>query len=113
MNNFRTTNEDFFQYLQDLSVGELKGLNYRLELNPMALSYGIGADSYIVYLHEVNRKGNQLAISKSVDSPYFDEDGFLYNDLKMWSYSSAKKIYQSKGGHLNFNEAKEYRDRSF
>ena len=47
MKTFRTTNADFFEYLQDLSAGELKGLNYRLELEPMALSYGIGADSYM------------------------------------------------------------------
>ena len=113
MKTFRTTNADFFEYLQDLSAGELKGLNYRLELEPMALSYGIGADSYIVYLHEVRLKGRQLAISKSVGAPYFDEDGCLYNDLKMWNYSSAKNRYKSKAGSLDFNEAVEYRDLSF
>ena len=51
----KLTNLDFLNYVQELSKSELKGLNFKLELNPMPLTYSINGDSYIKYLHEIKR----------------------------------------------------------
>jgi len=110
----KLTNLDFLNYVQELSKSELKGLNFKLELNPMPLTYSINGDSYIKYLHEIKRNGKTLLINSTIEGPYIDEDGFLENENKVFTFKNDR--YSLKGynfGGLNFNELKEHRVREY
>ena len=84
----KLTNLDFLNYVQELSKLELKGLNFKLELNPMPLTYSINGDSYIKYLHEIKRNGKTLLINSTIEGPYIDEDGFLENENKVFTFKN-------------------------
>ena len=106
----KITNLDFLNYAQGLTKSELKGLNYKLSLNPMPLTYSINGDSYIQYLHEIKRNGKTLIVNKSIDGEVEDEDGFIENENKVFTFKNNR--YSLKGykfGQLNFNELKEHR----
>lgn len=107
----KISNQDFFEYIDGLKVSELKGLNYRLEIEPMPLTYSINGDSYIMYLQKVERKGQTLIVNNE-KGEYYDEDGFLENENEKFTWRSDRKKYNLKGynfGSLNFSILREYR----
>ena len=106
------TNKDFFDYIQELTISELKGLNFRLELNPMALTYSINGDSYIKYLHQIKRIGKSLLVNMTKEGSFIDEDGYLENESDVFTFKNNR--YSLKGrnyGSLDFNELIEHRVR--
>lgn len=89
----KVTDLEFLNYIQELTKSELKGLNHKLSLDPMPLTYSINGDSYIKYLHEIKRNGKTLIVNNN-----------------MFTFKNNR--YSLKGrnfGILNFNELKENR----
>ena len=110
----KLTNLDFLNYVQGLTKSELKGLNFKLELNPMPLTYSINGDCYINYLHEIKRNGKTLLVNSTIEGPYIDEDGFLENENDVFTFKND--CYTLKGrnfGGLNFNELNEHRVKEY
>lgn len=110
----KISNQDFLNYIQGLTKSELNGLNFKLESDPMPLTYSINGDSYIKYLHEVKRNGKTLLINSTIEGSYIDEDGFLENENKVFTFKNDR--YSLKGynfGKLNFNELVEHRVKEY
>jgi hypothetical protein len=106
----KITNLDFLNYVQELTKSELKGLNFKLSLDPMPLTYSINGDCYIQYLHEIKRNGKTLIVNSSIDGEVEDEDGFIISENDVFTFKNNN--YSLKGykfGGLNFNELKENR----
>lgn len=106
----KISNLDFLNYIQELTKSELKGLNYKLSINPMRLTRSINGDCYIEYLHEIKRNGKTLIVNESIDGEVEDEDGFIENENEVFTFKNNR--YSLKGykfGRLNFNELKEHR----
>lgn len=102
----KITNQDFLNYVQELTKSELKGLNFKLQLDPMPLTYSINGDCYINYLHEIKRNGKTLLVNSTVDGPYIDEDGFLENENDVFTFKND--CYTLKGRNFGATIAKEW-----
>lgn len=114
MKNLKITNEDFFNYIQTLTKSELKGLNFKLSLDPMPLTYSINGDSYINYLHEIKRNGKTLIINSSIEGEIEDEDGFIIRENDLFTYKRNRYFLKGRNyGGLDFNELKEYRVKEY
>ena len=106
----KISNLDFLNYIEGLTKSELKGLNYKLSIDPMPLTYSINGDSYIYYLHEIKRKGKTLIVNSDINGEVEDEDGFVISENDVFTFKNNS--YSLKGykfGGLNFNELKEHR----
>ena len=104
------TDLEFLNYIQELTKSELKGLNYKLSLDPMPLTYSINGDCYIKYLHEIKRNGKTLIINSSIEGEVEDEDGFIISENDIFTFKNNR--YSLKGrnfGGLNFNELKKHK----
>mgnify|MGYP000901731789 CR=1 FL=1 len=110
----KISNQDFLNYIQGLTKSELKGLNFKLELNPMPLTYSINGDCYIQYLHQIKRNGKTLIVNSSINGEVEDEDGFIISENDIFTFKNNS--YSLKGykfGGLNFNELKEHRVKEY
>jgi len=103
INRLKITNEDFFNYIQNLNATQLKALNFKLsEVNAMSVSTGINGDSYKSLLVGVERKGKTLLVEKVGG----------YAEVEKYTYKN--KSYTLKGynfGHVDFNKSIDYRVR--
>ena len=108
----KISNKEFLNYIESLTKSELKGLNFKLELNPMPVAYGINGDVYKHYLHKVKRLGKTLIVSSTIEGEYYCEDGFLENENEIFTFKKGR--YSLKGynfGSIGFNEIVEHRVR--
>ena len=113
MEKVRITDQDFFNYIQSLTPSQLKGLNFKLEIDPMPVSTCINGDSYARFINKIARKGKTIYVK---NGDYTDT--YTYK-LRMQSQSmkdgGGKKlvgVYTLKGcnyGHINFNTHTDYR----
>tara|TARA_R100000231_G_scaffold97349_1_gene72794 strand:- start:184 stop:537 length:354 start_codon:yes stop_codon:yes gene_type:complete len=113
MENVRITDQDFFNYIQSLTPSQLKGLNFKLEIDPMPVSTGINGDSYATFITKIARKGKTIYVK---DGDY--TEAYTYK-LRMRPQSmrdgGGKKlvgVYRLKGrnyGYINFNTHTDYR----
>tara|TARA_R110000824_G_scaffold326783_1_gene513730 strand:- start:577 stop:903 length:327 start_codon:yes stop_codon:yes gene_type:complete len=102
-NNLKITNEDFFNYIQELNATQLKGLNYKLsEVEPMLVSTGINGDSYESLLVGIERKGKTLLIKKVGEYAIVEKYTFKNGSYRLKGYNF---------GHVNFNSFTNYRVR--
>lgn len=101
LENLKITNEDFFNYVQDLSPAQLKALNFKLaEVEPMKVTTGINGDCYKSFLIGIERKGKTLLIKRPGEW------------AEVRKYTFKNKRYSLKGyrfGHVNFNSFTDHR----
>jgi hypothetical protein len=110
----KISNQDFLNYIQGLTKSELNGLNFKLESDPMPLTYSINGDCYIQYLHQIKRNGKTLIVNSSINGEVEDEDGFIISENDIFTFKNNS--YSLKGykfGGLNFKELKEHRVKEY
>jgi len=119
LNNLKITNEDFFNYIQELTPKELKGLNFKLsQVEPMKVTTGINGDTYGRLLVGIERKGKTLLIKGTGE--FAEVEKYTYKkrnkpqSMKNGGGYKVVGVYRIKGynfGSVNFNEFTNYRVR--